>query len=157
MAISHVSVTLLYTQILYSAIWLMNITIYLLDDHPTLKDLCKNLLPDLAPHWESFAIEVELDKNGSILGIIEQQCLGDREACCRMLFRKWLQQEKPTWWKVIECLREANCTQLANDVEEKVTRKKKAGESGNMDSTLYRIICVDSTDKTTSRSPRKEV
>ena len=101
---------------------------FLVDERPTLRDLCNRLLPNLAPHWDSFAIAVELDNDGTILGIIEQKCRDDLEACCRMLFRKWLQQEKPTWRRVIECLREAKCGQLANDVEEKVTGGEKSGK-----------------------------
>ena len=55
---------------------------------------------------------------------------------------KWLQQEKPTWPRVIGCLREAKCVQLANDVEEKVTGGEKNSES----------LGVVYTDQTTTNS-----
>ena len=102
---------------------------YSVDNQPTLRDLCNHLLPNLAPNWNSFAIAVDLDRDGTILGIIEQKYHDDLEACCRMLFRKWLQQEKPTWRRVIACLREAKCVQLAIEVEEKVTGLEKKRES----------------------------
>ena len=113
-------------------------TIFSVDNQPSLRDLCKCLLPSLAPHWARFAIAVDLDSDGTILGIIEQKCRDDQEACCRMLFMKWLQQKKPTWGRVIECLREANCTQLAEDVEKQLVEKKESHD--------------DVTDETTTNS-----
>ena len=103
------------------------------DERATLRDLCNRLLPSLAPHWKKFAIAVELDEDGTTLGIIEQKCREDSEACCTELFIKWLKQEKPTWRRVIECLREARSVQLANDVEEQV---KKTGKDA------WCIMCV---------------
>ena len=92
-----------------------------LDETPSLRELCKHLLPELAPNWEPFCIAADLDEDGTILGIIEKECRGDSEACCRMLFRKWMKSGKrPTWGHVIECLKEAKCGQLANKVEKQI-------------------------------------
>ena len=74
---------------------------------------------------------MDLDEDGTILGIIEQKCRGDSEACCRMLFRKWIQSSKrPTWGHVIECLKEAKCDQLAAKVEKQIQQRVHEEETG---------------------------
>ena len=111
-----------------------------IDETPRLRDLCKYLLPELAPSWEQFCIAVDLDEDGTVLGIIEQKCRDDPEACCRMLFRKWIQSSKrPTWGRVIECLKEAKCGQLASKVEKQIQQiqcvhEEKTGETVRIDS-----------------------
>ena len=105
-----------------------------LDKTPTLHELTAPLLPRLAPYWEQFCIAADLDEDGTTLGIIEQECRSDPGACCRKMFRKWMQKERPTWGRVIECLREAGCSQLADEVKEKVLQGEKKG-------ICFRLFC----------------
>ena len=57
--------------------------------------------------------------------IIDQKCRGNPEECCREVFMKWLKQERPTWQKVFECLRDAHCEQLADKVREQALQLGK--------------------------------
>ena len=69
--------------------------------------------------WKAFCTVINFDDDGTTLAIIDQK-YRDPEECCREVLRRWLWFKRPTWQKVIDCLQQAKCSQLARDIEEVV-------------------------------------
>ena len=128
------------------------------DKSPTLRELCVLLLPALAAKWQNFCIAADLDEDGTTLEIVEQKHRDDPEACCRMVFTTWLKSEKkPTWGRVIECLKEAKCNQLAIKVEECLLPSERESECFAIGfvitkhySVLLALLCILRTSHLTS-------
>lgn len=113
------------------------------DKSPTLRELCVLLLPALAAKWQHFCIAADLDEDGTTLEIVEQKHRDNPEACCRMVFMTWLKSEKkPTWGRVIECLKEAKCNQLAIKVEEYLLPSERESECFAIGLSLQSIIAL---------------
>ena len=76
----------------------------------------------MATKWKDFCIAIDFDSDGTTLTIINTKHRGDPEDCCREVLMRWVQQKKPTWQNVIDCLIDARCGQLAETAKERALR-----------------------------------
>ena len=66
---------------------------------PTIEDLVKVVIPNVAAHWEILAYFLELD-----ISRMEIKSFNDPEKCCREVFINWLSSKEgisPKTWEVL--------------------------------------------------------
>ena len=82
---------------------------------PTQLDLLKNVK---TTKWYELGLELKVDEDD--LNFIERDCRQDTPGAVKQVLKKWLEQcEEPTWWNVVDALREVGEKRKARDLEEK--------------------------------------
>ena len=82
-----------------------------------------NIIQQVAPHWTTFALNLDFDPTGTTLQNIEQKCHYDPESCCREMMQMWLRgmgTQPATWELLVEILRNCSLIVLARQVEEAI-------------------------------------
>ena len=77
------------------------------------------ILETVAPRWQRLGDQLEFDECGSKLDLIGTKYPNDPEACCREMFKHWLNGNgvKPcSWRKLIELLENCDFDVLAEQV-----------------------------------------
>lgn len=69
------------------------------DERPSLKDICGFVTPLFAPHWKK--IGLFLDLSDATLKIIEANNPKSVEDCCNAVFQKWLELTPDATWRKI--------------------------------------------------------
>ena len=95
-----------------------------LEGTPTLKQLLNCVVPEVAPVWYAFGIELEITLNA--LNCIEEDKRGKVERCCFEMFNYWLSKHKnsgslPRTWRTILKAVENRCgLQPAEKIEKRI-------------------------------------
>ena len=95
-----------------------------LDGTPTLKQLLNCVVPEVAPVWYAFGIELEIALNA--LDCIKKNERGIVEDCCIEMFNYWLSKHKnsgslPRTWRTILKAVENRCgLQPAEEIEKRI-------------------------------------
>ena len=82
------------------------------------------IIETVAKDWRKVGCQLNFDRVGNQLDIIEKQKLKDPVACCEAMFQHWLNGNgvKPTTWKtLIDILTDCEHVVLAQQVERAVT------------------------------------
>ena len=82
-----------------------------------------NIIQQVAPHWQDFAMSLDFDANGTTMQTIEQKNRGDPEACCREMMQLWLRgrgRQPATFKLLVDILHDCNLIVLAQQVKETV-------------------------------------
>ena len=77
------------------------------------------IIETVTPKWQKFGDQLEFDRSGTKLAVIKATHLTDPEACCRDMFRHWLDGNgvRPcSWRKLIELLEDCDLDDLAAGV-----------------------------------------
>lgn len=81
-----------------------------------------NIIQQVAPHWQGFAVRLDFDRTGAKLQTIERRCHYDPEACCKEAMQLWLEgkgsRQPPTWKLLVDILYECDLKVLAGQVEQ---------------------------------------
>ena len=78
------------------------------------------IIESVAINWRKVGTQLNFDRAGNQLDIIEKQKSNDPVACCEAMFQHWLKGTgvKPvTWKKLIEILKDCEHVTLAEQVE----------------------------------------
>ena len=95
-----------------------------LDRTPTLKQLLNCVVPEVAPVWYAFGIELEITVHA--LNCIKRNERGIVEDCCFEMFTQWLSKHKnsgslPRTWRTILKAVENRCgLQPAEEIEKRI-------------------------------------
>ena len=97
------------------------LSMHLLSNLKTESGVKINIIQQVAPHWSTFALNLDFDPTGTTLQNIEQKYRYDPEPCCREMMQMWLRgmgRQPATWKLLVEILRDCNLIVLAQLVEE---------------------------------------
>jgi len=72
------------------------------------------------PNWTTLAAFLLDDKDGSVTAKIKRSNHNDVDDCCAKMIREYLQSGDVSWKHVIKSLKDANYSNLANDLEEEL-------------------------------------
>ena len=74
-----------------------NYRIIIVTDRPKLKDLYKHVTPCYAAYWEDIGVYLDIELGR--LKIIKADHPGDTSACCKDLWKKWLEVDTDATWE----------------------------------------------------------
>jgi len=83
------------------------------------------IIETVAKDWRIVGSQLNFDRAGNQLDIIERQKSNNPVACCEAMFQHWLNGNgvKPvTWKKLIDILKDCECILLAKQVEGALTQ-----------------------------------
>ena len=73
----------------------------------------------MAGIWEDVCTQLDFDEDGTQLSIINKAHHGDPKACCRAMFRHWINGNglPCTWRTLVGLLRDLDRKNLAKEIE----------------------------------------
>ena len=77
------------------------------------------IIDRMADIWEDVCTQLDFDEDGTQLSIIDREHHGDLKACCRAMFKHWLNGNglPCTWRTLVELLRDLDKITLAEEIE----------------------------------------
>ena len=63
---------------------------------PTLRDLCKYVIPKYAHEWQHFGVLLHFEQ--AELDIMQDNCHHNSKKCCRSLLSTWLEKYPDALW-----------------------------------------------------------
>ena len=95
---------------------------------PTLKELQKCVVHQIALKWEDLGIQLNLDDDGTLINSISKNRGGDAAKCCLDVLKVWLQgrgEEPKTWRTLVDCLREIKAEEAIRSIEKYTLQSSK--------------------------------
>ena len=73
----------------------------------------------MADIWEDVCTLLDFDEDGTQLSLIEKEHRGDPKACCRAMFRHWINGNglPCTWDTLVQLFRDLDMKNLAEEIE----------------------------------------
>ena len=112
------------------------------DQRPTLQQLMLlrspsgkrvKIIQAIAAGWRHLGISLYFDETGRTLDRIAHEHPFDPEACCTAMLREWLEgrgRQPATWATLIDLLKDADMTSLAQQLERMLLPVRDEGKAG---------------------------
>ena len=97
-------------------------------NRPSLRDLDTHVVMNVANNWRSLGVQLLRPDQENLLDIIAANHPSDVVACCKDVFKKWLNTtEDATWNRLIEALRRPaiQLNHFASQLEQMLSTKCK--------------------------------